>query len=135
MENFLIIIIIIGAVIYKIYSTYKEEVEKAKKRNPQARPTVTEENYTQPNSKKEKKMSFPTVQRFPTENIKQQYNYESPNAPEVLPEEVRRARIAKKNVKPVIIPKLKIESNQKQPIEFNLRQAVIQSIILERPYK
>lgn len=124
MENFLVIIIIIAFIVYKIYKNFMQESEKAKKRNFQQKPVVS--------------IPFPEQ---PTENI-------------VLPKNTTKTKqafepdyfnpiIDKKNIdnnnnnnntgKP--IKNIQIEELNKQLVQFDLRQAVIQSIILERPYK
>lgn len=124
MENFLIVIIFIGSIIYKVYKNYKEEAEKAKNRNPQRRPapsipsqsTSVEQEYFPTNSRTRK----PKVNAEPAyQNI-------------TLPEEVVKVKESKKTI---IKPLVRESEEKNQPIQFDLRQAVIQSIILERPYK
>jgi len=43
MENFFIVLIFIGSIIYTLYSNYKKEIEKTKKRNPGQKPVVQTE--------------------------------------------------------------------------------------------
>lgn len=132
MENFLIVIIFIGSIIYKIYSNYKEEVAKAKKRNPHQQTTIPVETYAERDYKKEKKSPIPrSVTNSAPASPYIPANYASTYND--IPEEVSRvsaARAQKRATAP-----LKVETNEPELIEFDLRQAFIHTIILERPYK
>ncbi|NQD72748.1 hypothetical protein HP439_18655 [Sphingobacterium shayense] len=121
MENFLPALLIIGGVIYKIYSEYKKEQEKARKRIP-SRPS---KNMTQPVKMETtppipKTLSVP----IPTEKTRLQ-KYVS---------ETFQAEGPKRNSK-AIPKKLEVEVVPDPVHKFDLRQAVIQSAILDRPYK
>lgn len=147
MENFLIVIIFIGSIIYKLYSNYKEELEKTKNRNLQAKPIPVERENFEEIKQEYKRQEYqrreeyqrkveptrPTA-RFPKEKVSPKYSPDYSSSSEALPEEVRKMKASRKNAKP-LAPILKVEPIRRQPVAFDLRQAVIQSIILDRPYK
>lgn len=120
MDNSLIILIFVASIIYKLYSNYKEEMEKAKKRNIKKAPSAPVDNYHPQNGYPAPK---PALSIEPTSD--------SPN---------KRASTKSNNS---ILRKVEIDEDlisekellRKEPVEFDLRQAVIQSAILERPYK
>lgn len=131
MENFLIIIIFIGSIIYKIYSNYKEEIEKAKKRIPHQQTVIPVDTYIEPNFNKERKMMTPsTVTKNKTDNTYISRNYDT--ITDEIPEEVRKV-IASKIQKKSSDPKQEILIQE--PFKFDFRQAVIQAAILDRPYQ
>lgn len=122
MENFLGVIIIIGAVIYKIYSNYKKEMESAQKRTPHQRHETPTQAFPIPDLKKEQ--YIPVIESNLTNNQ--------------ISDEVKKVLDYKKSIteanKLAKREKKKSEINDLN-VEFDLRKAVIQSIILERPYK
>ncbi len=125
MENFIVVLISVGFVIYNIYRNFQKEVEKSKSRRPNVRPqTVPVETYKQPlekvKHKEEKK-----------QKIKSVYAPELPA--EVIAAQERRRQ--SKIEKPIPLKRIQEVEQEKSGVEFDLRQAVIQSAILDRPYK
>ena len=125
MENFIVVLISVGFVIYNIYRNFQKEVEKSKSRRPNVRPqTVPVETYNQP------------LEKVKHKEVKKQ-KIESVYVPE-LPAEVIAAqerRRQSKIEKHIALKRIQEVEQEKTGIEFDLRQAVIQSAILERPYK
>jgi len=126
MENLLIVLIFIGSIIYKLYSNYKKELEKAKTRNPNQRPVNQGDTYAEPIPQQVRDISRP----IPTPK-EVTYSYENS-----IPEEVMKMRESKK------MPRLKRDKSETEEahipqkhVEFDLREAVIQAAILERPYQ
>jgi len=131
MENFLIVIIFIGSIIYKIYSNYKEEIKKAKKRIPNQRPIPMPQTYMETVLEKDPKTMIPnTVTSNKKDNSYINRNYD--NRADEIPEEVRRAMVSQKQKHTITSEKQTVEE---EAFEFNFRQAVIQAAILDRPYK
>ena len=131
MENFLVVILFVGSIVYKIYTNYKKEMEKSAKRipNQQARPI--------PPIPREIKIE-PYKQNYKTEEVKQ-YNQ---TQTDYIPEEVARLKQQKmvKQKEERKSNKLRIEKDTRKEenelaYNFDLREAIIQSTILERPYK
>lgn len=130
MENFLPALFIIGAVIYKIYTEYQKEQEKARRRMPQApqsKPPVPPEH--QP---RRTVIEPTTAVPLPIPHQKTKY------APDI-PDEVRKLREQKQqkatHAKKIVVELEKeIESEKEASISFDLREAVIQSAILNKPY-
>ncbi|MCA5006852.1 hypothetical protein [Sphingobacterium bovistauri] len=122
MENFIIVLISIGALLYNLYKNYMKEMEKSKSRKPNMRtqPIPTEINIPQSEKirKKPKQKDFSYYTDVPTEVLTAQ--------------ESRR-------VQNLTAPKTDIQSqelkDEKNEIDFDLRKAIIQAAILERPYK
>lgn len=143
MENFLPGLLIIGAIIYKIYSEYKKEQENVRRRmqqnrNPppsvppvvfeeqQPRPTVTQPTITPPT------LSEPVAPPIP----KVEYYVE-------VPETVKKAREARERnqnrtnslTKTIVKPVVDLDEEEQDGVtSFDLRDAVIQSAILNRPH-
>ena len=124
MENYFIVLISIGFVLYNLYKNYQKEMEKSRSRKPNVRPqTIPSENNIPPKQKvKTKEIKFKqkevVVSEIPTEVLAAQQR--------------RKSYHAKKPI--AIKPPLAIDV-EKSDFEFDLRRAVIQSVILERPYK
>ncbi|MBD1423532.1 hypothetical protein [Sphingobacterium chuzhouense] len=131
MENFLPALLIIGGVIYKIYSEYQKEQEKARRRMPQTPPPPTPPTPSEQQSQRtviEPTMSIPIpVPPKKTERTRD------------MPEEVRKTRekrLADTNHMKKIPTKVEPQIEEKDnAIPFDLREAVIQSAILNRPYQ
>ncbi len=123
MENFLPALLIIGGVIYKIYSEYKKEQEKARRRIPSlpSKNAPSTQN-TQPIPPIPKPV---TVQLPKTEDITQRYADNT----------VQREGPKKSRGTSLTPKKLELEVLPDDSHEFDLRQAIIQTAILERPYK
>lgn len=154
MENIFIILAIIVSVVYKFYENYKKEMEEAAKRQQKARrvpPPV--ESSTVPPARTTKPMHpRPTVQlpqrpATPIPEIRQPIPRQavSPSAqvrpqPEQPAEVAYASRMREERKKLQALEVIKSEedemTNSIQPIdfEFDLKTAVIQSAILERPY-
>lgn len=130
MENFLPVLLIIGGVIYKIYSEYQKEQEKARRRMPQVpppTPPVTSEQRPQ-RTVVEPTMSIPIP--VPPKKMLRARD---------MPEEVRKMREKRSaetnsNKKAIVKPVVDLEKTE-GTTSFDLREAVIQSAILNRPYQ
>ncbi|TJZ60737.1 hypothetical protein FAZ15_12185 [Sphingobacterium olei] len=112
MENILIVLVLVGALIYNIYNNYKKEMEKTARRDVRT-PAPPVPTGTQ---------SIPTPPPPVTPMVS-------------VPTEVSRMHKYKAGKK--IIPQtLAVETleEQEEPA-FDLRQAVIHTVILDRPHK
>ena len=146
MDNpILIILIVIGSVIYKIYQGYQEEQEKAKKRMEQLKKQLQTENPFKtppaavPQPAKAKPVQKPTLvsHQKPVEIYSDVPTYDEVEMVRQRKLEQQR-RAAEKRLKE------ERQKAQSKPMEvesldvvyhFNLRQAIIQQAVLERPYK
>ncbi|MFD2594136.1 hypothetical protein [Sphingobacterium griseoflavum] len=129
MESFLPVLLIIAGVMYKIYSEYQKEQEKARRRQPQVPPIPP--TTAEPVTKMRKAKSIPPPIR------KQMPSRSRVVVEEMVPSEVQQLREKKKVMKEhsKAIPAPKLEVLPEHSLDFDLRQAVIQSAILERPYR
>jgi len=129
MENFLPALLIIGGVIYKIYSEYQKEQEKARRRMPQA-PLPT------PPLPSEQPLQRPVIE--PTMSIPIPVPPKKRQHTPVIPTEVKATTsemFAKKDDKKLlkeITPKIE---ERHDVVSFDLREAVINAAILNRPYQ
>lgn len=131
MENILPALLIIGGVIYKIYSEYQKEQEKARRRMPQAQqptPPVSSKRQSQ-RTIIEPTMSIPIP-------VPQKKTAGLPS----IPKEVRKIRekraVDTNSTKKIVVKPLATIENEKEDIpSFDLREAVLQSAILNRPYQ
>lgn len=138
METILTILLVVGGILYKVYENYKEEMEKSKKRLEKLRqpapvphaaiPTKKTVERTriqdlEPNSKPSE--SFPTGDSYPLE-IQQTMN-------EVEYAQKQRAERQLRQKKAQLHDEAHNEILDHS--KFDLRRAVIQQAILERPYK
>ncbi|MBD1434102.1 hypothetical protein H8B06_14790 [Sphingobacterium sp. DN00404] len=126
MENFLPALLIIGGVIYKIYTEYQKEQEKARRRMPQVpppTPPVTSEQRPEPN------VIEPTVS-IPTPINKTERLRDIPKEVKKITDE-RLAEANRKKAAMKVVPEMEEEDDV---VPFDLRKAVIQSAILNRPY-
>lgn len=129
MESFLPVLLIIAGVVYKIYTEFQKEQEKARKRQPN-RPVPPAVPVPAPVATQRKSNPIPTVSKpippLPKQVIR-----------EAVPTEVEKLRNKKKETqerrKVLVTPQ--VEVLPEPALHFDLRQAVIQSVILERPYK
>src|SRR5690606_25030599 len=133
--------VIIGSIIYKRYTGYKEERENAAKRKQRQRPPApTPAQHPRPQVQQSRPQVVPP--RPTTPSAQASVPPAPTRAPTVvsyegeMPSEVKRVQRQKSDraLKNVTVLEEKKES-EKKPFEFDLRQAVIQSAILERPYK
>lgn len=131
MENFLPALLIIGGVIYKIYSEYQKEQEKARRRMPQ----VPQPPLPIPSEQRPQRTVIEPTMSIPIP-VPPKKTERSPN----ISEEVRKMREKRSadanSIKKVVVkPVVNIESEKEDIISFDLREAVIQSAILNRPYQ
>lgn len=144
MDNpILIALIIIGSVIYKIYQGYKEEQEKAKKRMEQLKKQLQKDSPFQeipvpvPASQPAKTVSKTTlVSRKNQELSRDIPQYDEVEIARQRKLEQQRIAAEKRTKQEKSKPATKrIELEVLEGQHFDLRQAVIQQAILERPYK
>ncbi len=127
MENFLPALLIIGGIIYKIYTEYQKEQEKARRRMPQVPPPTPPVTYEQ--QPKPIVIEPTTFIPIPTKKAERLRD---------IPKEVKKTtdgRLAEANRKKAamkVVPEIEEEDDV---VPFDLRQAVIQSAILNRPYQ
>lgn len=136
MENFLPFLLIVAGVVYKIYTEYKKEQDKAVKRNVNrpVSPPVQQRQGPKP-------VIVPPVQKREQIPVKSQKPIQRPTVvqrpvKEEIPQEVLRLRKAKevartKQAQQLVV----IDPEEEKAFEFDLRNAVIQAAILERPYR
>ena len=134
MENFLPALLIIGGVIYKIYTEFQKEQEKARQRRPSA-PPVSAKQIPVPTPV----MAAPKTDNFPTSTAQPYSEMQQPRYEEAyssyqgfVPEEVQKVKRSREKTK---IKELKVENLADEKVDFNLREAIIQSVILNRPYR
>jgi len=136
MENILVVLAIIGSVVYKIYTSYKEEVEKAAKRRqpvpPIPQPTQTRQHVPAPKPPIPVTTAPPIPKRQPQKKAPQPVTVQYDKS---IPDEVKRVQQQKLAKQHRSFKTLEEHDTPVQPFEFDLRQAVIQSAILERPYQ
>lgn len=131
MENLLIVLVFVASIVYKIYSNYKEEMAKSAKRNTQKQHSQKSMEHVPPVSAAQPHTVTPYIPQVNTQQTRNPFVTKS-NTIQDIPEEVQRARQNRK-VNPIdLVEKKELEA---QPISFDLRQAVIQAAILDRPYK
>lgn len=127
MENFLPALLIIGGVIYKIYTEYQKEQQKAQARMPRKQPQPAPQTATANTTAARPAPAHTRVQQ-PVANPFQKQAVKNP----AIPEEVQRARARKEQDRKHV--KAPVEQEQYQPA-FDLREAVIHAAILNRPYQ
>ena len=126
MENFLPALLIIGGVIYKIYSEFQKEQEKARRRQPHIPvpvppPAPQTKTVTAPLSPKP---APPVIAKRKEERVN--------DYPEEV-QQIRQKRKAEKETKTGLV-QIQLEETESNATVFDLRQAVIQSAILHRPH-
>lgn len=128
METFIPILIAIVVFAFQAYANYQKEQDKARKRNPGV-PPLPEDN-----ARHIKPTSAPVPSSVPsTAVVEPKFEHYSG----VLDP---RESIRRKQERPLIPQRLVVDAEtDEQPAfgaeDFDLRDAVIKSIILERPYK
>lgn len=143
MDNIIPFLIIAGGLIYKIYQNYQEEMEKARERQKKLSSAPDTPNV-EPVSKR--KLGRPKPQKIVLTRRDEPQSAPLVSArPDVMiPTEVERVRMERqrrKAVKQLEIQELEATEETASPSpsisaeQFDLRAAVIQSVILERPYK
>lgn len=127
METFIPIIIAIVVFAFQAYANYQKEQAKARQRNP-AQPPLPEDN-----AERIKPVPVPAAAPVPSPTVNPQFGHYSGVVDAVEP--TRSSRQG------TLVPqRLEVDAGADvQPAfdaeEFDLRDAVIKSIILERPYK
>lgn len=132
MESILIVLAALGGFIYKIYTNYKEEMEKANKRKASmpSMPPPVEQPVSQG---RRQQYTPPPVPSMSYKQLSKNTDSKEVNTFD-FPEEVRKIREQKsQRLQTQLSPE--VEKIKVNPIEFDLRKAVILSAILERPYK
>lgn len=134
MENYWVIIFFVIAFVINVSRNYQKEQEKAKRRMSQQRP-VRSKSSPLPQSQPELKPAPPIVEKSVYTKLEKTALIE-----ESMPEEVlalKRSRELKEKEKAIKLHKA--QQAQKETVEkekiFDLRTAIIQSAILERPYQ
>lgn len=157
MENIFIVLAIIASVVYKFYENYKKEREEAAKRQQKARrvppPTVDSDTMPAPPTPRPIPPPRPTVQLPPRPAIPvQEIRKPTPRKPvsptpklrtePLIPREMTQAnrlRTERKQnqILEVLVDEEDIaaEALDQTEVAFDLKTAVIQSTILERPYQ
>ena len=132
MDRFIPIIIMIVIFAVRAYANYQKEQEKARKRNPQVPPPLPEDNARHVRPVPVPAPVPPSATEPP---VSQAFDRYSGPVPAV--EEVRQPRHGR-----TPIPKhlaVEVTDTEEEPGweagQFDLRDAVIKSIILDRPYK
>lgn len=150
MENIFIVLAIVASVIYKFYTNYKEEMEKAAKRKQQAPPVpqgpvpIPQQDPRQsrpipppPSTPRSPNTYTPEI-RKPVERRPPMTRPAIPISKEI-PDEVsqaQRLRAEREQKKALeLVVEEEISPVAEQEFEFDLRTAVIQSAILDRPYQ
>jgi len=113
MEN-LVPLLVVAAVVYRIYSEYRKEQEKARRRTIK-KPAVPVPQYVPPP---------PFPEPWPSVSVR-----EEPQPSEIVRKAIKKAAPAKKEHKKEALVSLRPEKPA-----FDLREAVIQSAILERRF-
>jgi len=144
METILTILLVVGGILYKIYENYKEEMEKSRKRMQERMKQMqppTPSPQPQPMKSARKQQEARPI-AIPVERRRE----EIPNIPIYQPEVVeidevelahqqRLARQMKQRQKQQQQQLLLAEEQPHASVDFDLRRAIIQQAILERPYK
>jgi len=135
MENIFIVLAIIGSVVYKIYTSYKEEMEKAAKRR-QSVPPVPRSVPPQQGVPETSRRHTPVPTPPPVVSSKPMpVKKVPPVVPYEVPKEVKKVQQARVERETRKIKQAQEHPSDTERFHFDLRQAVIQSAILERPYK
>ncbi len=127
MENFLPALLIIGGVIYKIYTEYQKEQEKAQARIPRKQPHPAPQPPTA-RTTAARPVPAPVQVQKP---VPHPFRHETVKS-STIPEEVQRVRQRKEEDRKKV--KAPVEQETYQPA-FDLREAVIHAAILNRPYQ
>jgi len=136
MENFLPALLIIAGVIYKIYTEFQKEQEKARQRMPrQGNPPPP--TYPVPSGQQYPPQPIviePTVTTpIPVPEPPKKVAYVPDVPKEVLQARTRRIEEDKRRKDLKAVEDLERETEEAP--EFDLREAVIQSAVLNRPYQ
>lgn len=146
METILTILLVVGGILYKIYENYKEEMEKSRKRMQERMkqmqpPAPTPQPQSMKSARKQQE-ARPIV--IPVERKRE----DIPPIPVYQPEvrEIDEVELAHQQRLARQMKQRQAQQQQQQALalveehsniqgEFDLRRAIIQQAILERPYK
>lgn len=132
MDRFIPIIIMIVIFAVRAYANYQKEQEKARKRNPGVPPPLPEDNARHV---KPVPVPVPVPPSTTVQPVSREFDsYSGPVSPV---EEIRRPRRGRTPT-PKRLAVEATDTEEKPAMEagqFDLRDAVIKSIILDRPYK
>lgn len=131
MENFLPALLIIGGVIYKIYSEFQKEQEKARRRIPQKQAPLPPTAREQPpghTTTTEPVIATPIPKVISPRDTTS--FFERVDKPQKKSD---KKRLAVNQEKLTVTKTNEVEEKQ-EVVSFDLREAVIQSAILNRPY-
>ncbi|MGN0020510.1 MAG: hypothetical protein ACI35Z_06935, partial [Sphingobacterium hotanense] len=146
METILTILLVVGGILYKIYENYKEEMEKSRKRMQERMkqmqpPAPTPQPQSMKSARKQQETK-PIV--LPVERKRD----DIPPIPVYQPEarEIDEVELAHQQRLARQMKQRQAQQQQQQALalveehsniqgEFDLRRAIIQQAILERPYK
>lgn len=134
MENLLIVLVFVGSIIYKIYSSYKEEMEKSAKRNIQRPSLPPDAENTSMRKPHRPSVSLPPIPQTLTREVPKEIVTKS-NVIQDIPDEVQRVKRNRKIQEKYNQEKTVADTAERPALSFDLRQAVIQAAILDRPYK
>ena len=128
MDRFIPIIIMIVIFAVRAYANYQKEQEKARKRNPTVPPPLPEDN-----ARHVKPMPVPVPSHVPTSSVAPEYEQYSGT---VIPVEAvhQRRRERTRIPKQLVVELEGDQASNKAAEQFDLRDAVIKSAILDRPY-
>ncbi|WP_270088375.1 hypothetical protein [Sphingobacterium sp. SYP-B4668] len=135
MEQILPLLIGLAIFAYKIYENFNKQKEEDRKRNlkrPKAMPTTpspvqTTKPYTPPQP------PSPPVFKQSERHLVHKKIEPVSNLPKEIPAEVAQARKQRERTKRLHLDEVGLE--REMEVSFDLRQAIIQQAILERPYK
>lgn len=146
METILTILLVVGGILYKIYENYKEEMEKSRKRMQERMkqmqpPAPTPQPQSMKSAQKQQE-ARPIVLRV------ERKREDIPPIPVYQPEvrEIDEVELAHQQRLARQMKQRQAQQQQQQALalveehsniqgEFDLRRAIIQQAILERPYK
>lgn len=131
MENIFGVLLAIGFVIISFVQNYKKEAEKAAKRVPHKRPPVPSTPVDIPPATSRPKQKVREVLEKKVEKPKLEYKPNLPNEVIIAQKRRKERQLANK----IEVTSMNEDGVNNAPFVFNLREAVIQSAILERPYK
>ncbi|MFZ4261748.1 hypothetical protein ACFRAE_06880 [Sphingobacterium sp. HJSM2_6] len=138
MENILGVLLVIGGILYKIYESYKEEQEKAKERMEKLKKQQKQSGTRTEAPRFEK---TPTIPEISYQQFERKEQVKPIAIQETVPDEVvlmqhrrlEKARIEKQQKAQALQKRPQVQDIETET--FDLRKAIIQQVILERPYK
>lgn len=133
MDMLITVLLIVGGILYKIYDNYQKEMESSKRRMDQVRRQMQDQQST-PSPEHEARR--PAVVQKESRKVQMEpASYQR----EALPEEVRQLqqkKLERQKLQQKLERQAALQDHTKvEHPEFDLRKAVIQQAILERPYQ